>query len=89
MIKSSLTSKRFIINNLKSHHIMVLGDDIIKQWEEDTHSQIISWLQSSREGGYFCDEFIQKHLLFQLARLDRLTRLMKGMQAKGTLFKRY
>lgn len=89
MIKSSLTSKRFIINNLKTHHLIVLGDDIIKQWEADTTAQILSWLQSSKEGGYFCDDCVQKHLLFQLARLDRLNRLMKGMQDKGTLFKKY
>lgn len=84
-----LLKKSFLISNCKTHNVDVTPLYIIDEWRRDTLSSITSWLFSSRDNGYFCDQHTQKNLLHLLSRLDRLDRVEDALRKAGKLHIEY
>lgn len=82
---ATLLKKSFLISNCKKHNVEVTPQYIINEWRQETNQSITSWLLSSRDNGYFCDQNIQKHLLRLLSRLDRLERVEISLREAGKL----
>lgn len=86
---ATLLKKSFLISNCKKHNVDVTPRYIIDEWRQEIFQSITSWLISSRDNGYFCNQHIQKKLLRLLSRLERLERVENALRDSGKLFIEY
>lgn len=86
---ATLLKKSFLISNCKKHNVDVTPHYIIEEWRQETFQSISSWLISSRDHGYFCDQHTQKNLLRLVSRLERLDRVEIALRDSGKLFIEY